>query len=122
MTLSKRPGGFLQALCSDMVEAFARGRRGSFPPKTVEFQPGRMHFHGMPLTPDQIVEEVRHWPQQRLTELLDRLTSTLHTDDPGIEEAWKQETRRRIAEIENGAVQGVSGEEVSTRNRKLVGR
>jgi putative addiction module component (TIGR02574 family) len=81
-----------------------------------------MYFHLMPLTPDQIVEEVRHWPQSRVTELLDRLTSTLHTDSPTFEAAWKQETRRRIAEIESGAVQGIPGEEVSTRIRKLVGR
>jgi len=31
----------------------------------------------MPLTPDQIVEEVRRWPQDRVTELLDRLVDLM---------------------------------------------
>ncbi|MGD0259852.1 MAG: addiction module protein [Verrucomicrobiota bacterium] len=76
----------------------------------------------MPLTPDQIVEEVRRWPQEQVTELLDRLAFTLHPEDPALEEAWKQETRRRIAEIESGAVRGIPGEEVSAHIRRLVGR
>jgi len=76
----------------------------------------------MPLTPDQIVEEVRRWPQEQVTELLDRLACNLHSEDPAWEEAWKKETRRRIAEIERGAVRGVPGEEVSAHIRKLVGR
>lgn len=42
--------------------------------------------------------------------------------EPAIDEAWKQETRRRIAEIESGAVQGISGEAVSAKIRQLVGR
>ena len=76
----------------------------------------------MPLTSDQIVEEVRRWPQAQATELLDRLAYTLHPEDPVLEEAWKQETRRRIAEIESGAVRGIPGEEVSAHIRKIVGR
>jgi len=76
----------------------------------------------MPLTPDQIVEEVRRWPQEQVTELLDRLAGTLHPQDPALEEAWKQETRQRVAEIECGAVRGIPGEEVSARIRRVVGR
>ena len=76
----------------------------------------------MPLTPDQIVEEVRRWPQEQVTELLDRLFCTLHSEDPALEEAWKQETRRRIAEIESGAVRGIPGEKVSAHIRQIVGR
>lgn len=74
----------------------------------------------MPLTQDQIVEEVRRWPQAQVTELLDRLAGTLQPADPVLEQAWKQETRRRIAEIESGAVRGLPGEEVSNRIRQLV--
>ena len=76
----------------------------------------------MPLTSDQIIEEVRRWPQGQVTELLDRLTCTLHPEDPTLEEAWKQETRRRIAEIESGTVRGIPGEEVSAHIRQIVGR
>ena len=76
----------------------------------------------MPLTPDQIVEEVRCWPPAQVTDLLDRLAGTLQAEDPAREQAWKQETRRRIADIESGAVRGIPGEEVSTRIRQIVGR
>jgi putative addiction module component (TIGR02574 family) len=44
------------------------------------------------------------------------------TADPTIDLAWKQETRRRVAEIESGVVTGIPGEEVSARIRKIVGR
>ena len=55
--------------------------------------------------------------------MVDRLTSALHTGiEPEIESAWKQETRRRLAELENGKVQAVPGEVVSRRIRKIVGR
>ena len=76
----------------------------------------------MPITPDQIVEEFRRWPQKQVTELLDRLAGALHPADPALEQAWQQETRRRIAEIESSAVRGIPGEEVSNRIRQIVGR
>lgn len=76
----------------------------------------------VPLTLEQIVEETRHWPPEKVGELVDRLTEELHATDPAIEQAWKQETRRRLAEIENGTVQAVDGEEVSARIRRIVGR
>lgn len=76
----------------------------------------------MPLTPDQIVEEVRRWPQEQVTELLDRLAGTLQPEDAALDQAWKRETRRRIADIESGAVRGIPGEEVSNRIRQIVGR
>lgn len=44
------------------------------------------------------------------------------TADPAIELAWRQETRRRVAEIEGGVVTGIPGEEVSARIRRIVGR
>lgn len=41
---------------------------------------------------------------------------------PEIEEGWKRETRRRIAEIESGTVKGIPGETVAANIRRLVGR
>ena len=77
----------------------------------------------MPMTLDQIVEEASHLPREQVAEVVERLTSTLHTDvEPEIEESWKQETRRRLAELESGKVQAVPGEVVSNRIRKIVGR
>lgn len=77
----------------------------------------------MPMTLDQIVEEASHLPREQMAEVVDRLTSTLHTDiEPEIEDSWKQETRRRLAELENGKVQAIPGEVVSRRIQKIVGR
>lgn len=76
----------------------------------------------MPLTLEQIVEEARNWPPDKVGELVDRLTEGLHAPDPEIDESWKREVRIRLAEIENGKVQAVDGEVVSDRVRKIVGR
>ena len=77
----------------------------------------------MSMTADQIVEEARQWPSQQLAELVDRLTLTLHhADDPEVNDAWKREVRRRLADIECGRVEPVAGEEVSAKIRQIVGR
>jgi putative addiction module component (TIGR02574 family) len=77
----------------------------------------------MPMTLDQIVEEASHLPREQVAEVVDRLTLALHTDvEPEVETAWKQEARRRLAELESGKVQAVPGEVVSSRIRKIVGR
>ena len=75
----------------------------------------------MPMTLDQIVEEARHLSTEQVVELVDRLSEGLHLG-PRIEESWKAETRRRVADIEAGRVQGIPGKEVSARIRKIVGR
>ena len=74
----------------------------------------------MSITLNEIVEEVRRWPPEQAAELVDRLVSTIHDDDTAVD-AWTKETRRRIAEIETGATQGVPGDEVSARIRRIVG-
>jgi putative addiction module component (TIGR02574 family) len=77
----------------------------------------------MPMTLDQIVEAASHLPREQVAEVVDRLTSALHTDvEPEVETAWKQETRRRLAELENGKVQAIPGDVVSRRIHKIVGR
>jgi putative addiction module component (TIGR02574 family) len=76
----------------------------------------------MPITLDEIVEETKNWPPERVGELVDRLTEDLHASDPEIEAAWKTEVNRRIEEIENGKVQGVPAEEVSARIQKILQR
>ena len=76
----------------------------------------------VPITLEQIVEETRHWPPEKVGEMVTRLTEELHASAPDIEPAWKQEARRRLAEIESGSVQAVDGEQVSTRIRRIVGR
>ena len=76
----------------------------------------------MPITLDQIVEETRHWPPEKVGELVERLSEDLHTSDPETEAAWQSEIARRVEEIQSGKVQGVPGDEVSARVRKIVGR
>jgi putative addiction module component (TIGR02574 family) len=74
------------------------------------------------ITLEQIVEETRHWPPEKVGELVGRLTADLDASDSETEAAWKREARRRLAEIENGTAQPVDGEAVSARIRKMVGR
>ena len=74
----------------------------------------------MSMTLDQIVEEARHWPPEKVGELVGRLTENLHTSDPEIEAEWQSEIARRLEEIQSGKVQGIPGEEVSERVRKIV--
>jgi putative addiction module component (TIGR02574 family) len=76
----------------------------------------------MPITLDEIVEETRHWPPERVGELVGRLTEDLHTSDPEIEAAWKTEVDRRIEEIQSGKVKGIPAEEVSARIQKILKR
>jgi putative addiction module component (TIGR02574 family) len=77
----------------------------------------------MPITVDQIIEEAQRLPREQIAELVDRLTLSLQEKmDPSIEDDWKKETRRRVAEIENGEVKEVPGDEVSARVRKIIGR
>ncbi len=76
----------------------------------------------VPLTLEQILEETRHWPPEKVGELVGRLTEDLHASDPKLEAAWKTEIDRRVEEIQSGKVRGIPGEEVSARIRKIVGR
>jgi putative addiction module component (TIGR02574 family) len=76
----------------------------------------------MPITLDEIVEETKHWPPERVGELVDRLTEDLHASAPEIEAAWKTEVDRRIAEIESGKVKGIPAKEVSARIQKILKR
>jgi len=80
-------------------------------------------FPDMSLTVDQIVEEVRRLPREQSVELFDLLLAeTIDTVDLEIEQAWKTETRRRIAEIESGTETGVPGEEALAELRRVIGR
>ena len=82
-----------------------------------------MHTARMSLTLDQIVEEARQLPREQTAELIDRLLAeTVDKPDVDIENAWKVETRRRIAEIESGAEPGIPGEQAMAELRRVVGR
>ena len=77
----------------------------------------------MPITVENIVEQARTLPREQIAESVDRLTVSLYeTLDTGVDEAWKTETRRRIAQIENGEVQEIPGDEVAAKVRRIIGR
>ena len=76
----------------------------------------------VPLTLEQIVEEARNWPPEKVGELVGRLTEDLHASDLETQAAWKAEVDRRVQEIQSGKIQGIPGEEVSARIRKIIGR
>ena len=76
----------------------------------------------VPMTLEQIVEETRHWPPEKVGELVGRLTGSLHAGDPETEAAWKTEIERRIGEIQSGKVQGIPAEEVFDKGRQILGR
>ncbi len=82
-----------------------------------------MHTTAMPMTLDQIVEESRQWPDDVVAELVDRLMLARHgVDNSALSPAWRSVVTRRVEEIRSGKVQGIPGEVVSARIRKIVGR
>ena len=72
-----------------------------------------------------ILDEVEQLSESERTEfrhaIIDRLPLTDEIQ-PEIEESWKQETRRRLAELESGKVEAIPGDVVSRRIQKIVGR
>jgi len=76
----------------------------------------------MPITLDQIVEETRELPAETVAELIDRILLARHGGiEPSVAADWKNETDRRIAEIESGKVEGIPLEESLARARRLAG-
>jgi len=74
------------------------------------------------MTLEQIVQESSRLPHEQLAELVDHLSAKLHgAIAPDIEESWRLETRRRLADIQSGREKGIPGAEVSARIRKIVG-
>lgn len=75
------------------------------------------------MTIDQIVEESLKLPMEVRAELVERILLASHAGVPDdIEQAWKRETRSRIADIQSGKVEGIPGDEVTEKIRKRVGR
>ena len=74
------------------------------------------------MTLQQIVSEARQLPAEQMNELMDQLLAECFArPDPEIDESWRVETRRRVAEIHSGKVVGIPGEEVMSEVRKIVG-
>ena len=66
--------------------------------------------------------ETRQLPQDVRAELVARILLAAHGGiAPHVEEAWRLETRRRIAEIESGRNQGIPLDDALAEARKIVG-
>ena len=77
----------------------------------------------MPMTLEQFVEEASQLPADVVSELVDRIMLAKHGGiDSKTDAAWRSEIQRRVGEIRSGKVQGIPGDEVSARIRKIVGR
>lgn len=75
------------------------------------------------MTIEQIVEETRLWPDDVVAELVDRIMLAKHgVDEPALSPAWRSTVARRVEEIRSGKVEGIPGEVVSARIRKIIGR
>lgn len=75
------------------------------------------------MTIEQIVEETRQWPDDVVAELVDRIMLAKHgVEDSTLNPAWHSTVTQRVAEIRSGKIEGIPGEVVSARIRKLVGR
>ncbi len=75
----------------------------------------------MPMTLEQIVEESRKLPPDQLSELIERITLAAHGSiDPAIDQAWQEEVRRRLAEIDSGKAELIPGEVTRAKVRKIV--
>jgi hypothetical protein len=74
------------------------------------------------MTVDQIVEESAQLPQDVRAEVIERIILSAHGGlAPRIETAWREETRRRIAEIDNGTARGIPLDEALAKARQRVG-
>jgi hypothetical protein len=76
----------------------------------------------MAMTVEQIFEETRQWPAEKITQLVGLLSSDLHTSDPEIEADWRSVTEQRLEEIRSGKVREIPGEEVAAKIRKILSR
>jgi putative addiction module component (TIGR02574 family) len=69
----------------------------------------------------QILHEAESLSASERAELADRLVETLgHDIPPEIERAQLDEVRRRVAEVESGAVTLIPGEQALAEVRKMV--
>ena len=72
------------------------------------------------MTTDQIEQELMKLPAADRARLAERLIASLD-EDAEVEAAWKAEVRRRDAELQSGAVQGIPVEDALTTIRTRFG-
>ncbi len=61
---------------------------------------------------EELLADVDSLPTDLKTKLIEKLLSSLNPSKSSIEDLWKKEVDRRMAEIESGEVELIEGEEV----------
>jgi len=75
------------------------------------------------MTVDELAEEALSLPSEERAALADRLVESLDpADDAHLHRVWGAEAMRRLADVREGRVQAVDGEDALKRVRKAVGR
>jgi len=67
------------------------------------------------ISKDELINEAVLLPVEIRLQLVDRLLQSLNFINKDIDEQWMIEAERRVAEIENGKIETVSGEDVFQR-------
>lgn len=58
----------------------------------------------------QLIAEIANLPVDERISIIDELLQTLNPPDRQVEEAWIAEAEQRIAEVESGEVEPISGQ------------
>ena len=77
----------------------------------------------MPTATDRVVDEALELPADARIGLVDRILASLNLPtQPEIDRLWAEEAERRVAEIDEGKVELVPGEEVFSKIRRKYAR
>jgi putative addiction module component (TIGR02574 family) len=76
----------------------------------------------MSLTTDQLLDAVLALPEEDRMEIMECLLASLQpSDQPPLDESWREVILRRSAELRSGEVAGIPWEEVRQRARERAG-
>lgn len=67
---------------------------------------------------NELVSMAESLPVEIRTLLIDKLLNSLNQSEPEIDQLWSQEAEKRVAEIRDGKVATIPGEEVFDQIRK----
>ncbi len=75
------------------------------------------------MTTDQLVSEMLSLPDDVRAEVVDRVLLESHGGQASEhKQAWSEEIHHRLEEVQAGSVAEISGDEVSAKIRRIIGR
>lgn len=75
----------------------------------------------MPDPVEELVRKARELPPEQRVRLAEEVLATVQESDADIDAAWEAEIRRRLDEIDSGAVELIPADEVFAEVRRLLG-